>query len=76
MSQTSPTGSGTLNYSLYQDAAYSTIWGNTTGTGGNVVTGVGNGSAQPLTVYGLIFANNPNAIPASYQDTIAANVTF
>jgi spore coat protein U-like protein len=76
MNQTSPSGSGTLNYSLYQDTNHNTVWGNTIGTGGNTVAGTGNGNAQSATVYGLIFANNPNAIPASYQDTITATVTF
>jgi len=66
-------GSDTLNYSLYQDASHSTVWGNTVGT--DTETGTGTGSAQLLTVYGRLFASQ-NVPAASYQDTITVTVTF
>ncbi len=66
-------GAQTLNYSLYQDSGRATVWGQTTGT--DTVAGTGNGSAQPLTVYGRIPANQLPT-PGSYADTITATVTY
>lgn len=69
-------GTGTLLYNLYKEAAHTNIWGNTVGT--DTVSGTGNGTTQILTVYGLIPANNPNAIPDAvpYIDNITATITF
>jgi spore coat protein U-like protein len=66
-------GGATLNYALYQDAGHSTNWGNTVGT--DTETGSGNGSAQTLTVYGLLAANQYPS-PGSYSDTITATITY
>lgn len=65
--------SATLGYGLYSDATDSTNWGNTSGT--NEVSGTGTGSAQALTVYGLIPAGSM-PIPGSYTDTITITVTY
>ena len=65
--------SSLLAYSLYSDSARSVNWGQTVGT--DTVSGTGNGSAQSLTVYGLL----PGAQyvnPGSYTDTITATVTY
>ena len=63
---------GTVQFNLYQTAG-STLWGDTQGT--NTVGGTGNGSSQPLTVYGNI---PPQATPApdTYKSTITATVYF
>jgi spore coat protein U-like protein len=66
-------GSATLGYSLYQDSAHTTIWGNTVGT--NTEAGTGSGSAQALTVYGQLPAGQFVA-PGSYTDTITATITY
>jgi len=66
-------GVQTLNYSLYQDASHSVVWGNTLLT--DTVTGTGTGLQQNVSVYGRIFASQ-NVPVASYQDTITATVTF
>ena len=51
-----------LNYSLYQDAARTQVWGTTIGT--NTATGTGTGLAQAFTVYGRIpAAQNVNLAP-------------
>ena len=63
----------TLNYSLYQDNARGTVWGQTTGT--DTVAGTGNGSAQALTVYGRIPAGQLPT-PGSYSDTITATISY
>lgn len=65
--------SATVAYGLYQDASHSTNWGNTVGT--DTVAGTGSGSAQTLTVYGLISAQTTPA-PGSYADTVNVTVTF
>lgn len=66
-------GANTLNYTLFNDAARTTNWGNTAPT--NWVSGTGNGSAQALTVYGRIPANQ-FVNPVAYNDTIAVTVTY
>lgn len=68
---TGPTGA-LLHYSLFSNAAYSTNWGNSTGSW---VTGTGNGAAQTLTVYGQIPANQ-KTISGTYTDTIIATVNY
>lgn len=67
-------GSGTVGYQLYQDSAHSQVWGNTTGTGGNVYSGAGTGAAQSLTVYGLVASANSPA--GNYTDTITATISY
>jgi spore coat protein U-like protein len=66
-------GAQALNYQLYQDAARSKIWGNTTGT--DTVTGVGTGTAQDHTVFGSVPA--AQVVPAGdYQDTITVRIYY
>jgi len=65
--------SQTLTYSLYQDAARSTLWGNTVGL--DAAAGTGNGTAQSITVYGRVpAAQYPGA--GAYSDTITVTVTY
>ncbi len=60
-----------LNYTLSQDAGHSINWGDTTDT----VAGVGNGAAQPHTVFGEIPAGQfVQAGP--YSDLITVTLTF
>jgi spore coat protein U-like protein len=62
-------GSNHISYGLYSDSGRTTVWNNTAG-----VSGVANGSAQTLTVYGLATAAN---VPAgSYSDTVVISVDF
>jgi len=62
-----------LNYSLYRDVARTQLWGTTIGT--DTVAGTGNGTAQPLTVYGRV---PPQTTPGAgvYTDTVAITVTY
>jgi spore coat protein U-like protein len=71
-SMTGP-GSALLHYGLYTNSGHTINWGNTSGT--NWVSGTGNGSTQPLTVYGQISAGQ-HSTPGSYTDTITVSVTY
>ena len=64
-----------LTYGLYRDNQRSQPWGDTTGAGGNVVSGTGDGTSHNITVYGRIAAQ---ATPAAgtYQDYVIATVTY
>jgi len=68
-------GGATLTYGLYQDAAHSSVWGNTSGTGGNTQGGTGSGIVTPYTVYGLM---PPQTAPAAgnYSDSVTITVTY
>jgi spore coat protein U-like protein len=57
-----------LNYGLFSDAAYLTNFATTASI-------TGNGSGQPITVYGSVPAGQYVA-PGSYTDTITATVTY
>ena len=62
-----------LAYGLFTDAARTLNWGSTVAT--DTVAGVGNGAAQPITVYGRVPAAQYVA-PGVYSDTIIATVTY
>jgi spore coat protein U-like protein len=63
-------GANTINYSIYTNAAHTTVWG------AGTVSGTGTGNAQPpVTAFGQVPAQAlPN--PGTYTDTIVATVTF
>jgi spore coat protein U-like protein len=66
-------GTNTLNYSLYQNNTYSTVWGNTIGS--NTETGTGNGLFQTVNVYGQAAALQ--TVPAGiYTDSITVTLTY
>ena len=75
-------GPDLLNYNLYADAGYTTIWGNNTGGSGRPATGTGAGmglpQAQLLRVYGrLRGSDNTGPVPAAlYTDNIVATITY
>lgn len=66
-------GSATVQFQLYSDSAHTTLWGNTVGT--NTVGGTGTGSAQSLTVYGVVPAQI-TPVANTYTSTVTASVTF
>lgn len=63
----------TVTYSLYQDAARTTIWGDTIGT--NTVAGTGTGSPVTHTVYGRV-PPQPTPAAGTYNDVITVTVTY
>lgn len=80
--RTMSNGSSTLDYNLYNDATYTSVLGD--GTGSTVLisasapdlgtAGTGNGGAQTYTVYGQLPLPQATATTGSYTDTI--NVTL
>ncbi len=66
-------GISMLNYSIFSDAAMTKNWGTIIGT--DAVHGTGGGSAQSLSVYGQIPANQ-YVTPGAYTDTVTATLTY
>ena len=65
-------GSATLAYSLLSGSYSGTNWGNASGSW---VTGTGNGSAQTLTVYGVV-AGGLYPTAGSYADSVTVTLTY
>jgi spore coat protein U-like protein len=61
-----------ISYNLYQDAAHTQTWDNTT----NVLAGTGTGAVVPLTVYGLVPAAGTTPAAGAYNDTVTMTVTW
>jgi len=67
-------GSSLLNYGLFTDASCTTVWGDGTGAT-TTMSGTGDGTAQPTTIYGRIPAGQ--YVPATqYTDQITVQVTY
>jgi spore coat protein U-like protein len=63
-----------LGYFLYQDSGFTTVWGNTSGTG--VAPTTSDGTTPVVTpVYGQI-TKGQNMPVGTYADTVVATVTF
>ena len=65
-------GVNTLMYSLHSGSYTGTTWGN---SGGNLVTGIANGSPQSVSIYGVIAAGQ-GAPNGSYTDTITISFSY
>ncbi len=66
-------GGASITYAIYQNAARTSPWGDTTGT--NTISGTGTGSPQTYTTYGRVPAQTtPPA--ATYTDTVVVTVTY
>jgi spore coat protein U-like protein len=73
--RTQTSGSNTLNYNLYRDAARTTIWGDgTSGTQVYTNTDTSNGNVR-ITVYGRIPAAQ-DVGAGSYTDSVTAVINF
>jgi spore coat protein U-like protein len=66
-------GTDLLNYTLYQDAARTTVWGETIGT--NTVSATAGVLPTVHNIYGKV-VNGQNVPTGSYADTITVTVTF
>lgn len=68
---TNAADNSTVDYSLFTDAGRTNVWDES----GGQVTGVGDGSAQDIPVYGQVFAPQ-TASQGDYTDTIVVTLTF
>lgn len=66
-------GSDTLSYTLFRDAAHTQVWGNASGV--DTVDGTGTGVAEVLDVYGLVEALQ-TAPAGAYTDSVTVTVTY
>jgi len=75
-------GPANVPYYLYQDAAHTVLWGSAAFLGlGSAVNGVGTGSDQPYTVYGLtgLYGGVGSTTPTpngTYTDVVTVAVDF
>lgn len=60
-----------LDYDLFTDNTYSTVW-----NASDPINGVGTGSAQAVSVYGRIPAQQTSGIAGNYSDTVTATITY
>ncbi len=73
-------GTNTLQYNLYTNATWTTLFGDGTTSGSKTDGGTGAGTAtvQSYTVYGQLPDNTTNqaAIPGTYADTIQVTIAY
>jgi spore coat protein U domain-containing protein, fimbrial subunit CupE1/2/3/6 len=65
-------GAATINYNIYSDSGFTTVWGN---SGGALVGSTGTGADQTFPVYGKVTAQTTPA-PGTYTDTVTVTVTY
>jgi spore coat protein U-like protein len=75
MSGASAGNTDQLQYQLYLDPAFASIWGSGASGSAGGVSGIGSGGAQSYTVYGRIL---PQVMPSAdlYSSMITASLTF
>jgi len=66
-------GGATINYQLFRDSAHTQVWGDNISS--NTESGIGNGSIQTLTVYGVVPAQTTPAA-GNYTDTVQVTITY
>jgi spore coat protein U-like protein len=66
-------GAATVQYQMFSEATRTNNWGNAAGT--DTVGGIGDGTAQTLTVWGRVPAQTTPE-PDTYTDTVTVTVTF
>lgn len=64
-----------LNYNLYTDSTYTTVWGDGTGSTGTISGSLQNSSAT-YPIYGEIPSPQATVVPGAYTDTITLTVTY
>jgi spore coat protein U-like protein len=72
MAGAAPGNTDTLAYNVYQDAAFSNLFGD---AGGWLVAGTGNGAAQSIPVYGQLSLNQ-FIQPDNYSDNLTVTVSY
>jgi len=70
--QMTGSGGGTVNYAIYSDAGFTTVWGN---SGTSLVRQTGNGVAQSWPAYGRMPLQT-GVVAGTYTDSVTVTVTF
>ncbi|MBY0502035.1 MAG: spore coat U domain-containing protein [Alphaproteobacteria bacterium] len=70
--RTMKNGANSINYNLYTDNGYATVWNNST----QLVNGNGNGSPQTPTIYGQIPANQTVNTGLLYSDILTLTLKY
>lgn len=75
MNGTGTSAGAVLDYQIYDDSTYTTVWGD--GTGGSVTVSGGNGTSytQTFTGYGQMPVSQYTT-PGSYGDTLTVTLTY
>ena len=68
-------GANVLNYALYTDSSYGTIWGNGSG-GTGTIAGTGTGSAQPIDIHGRVPTGQGTVPAGGYSDLVVVTITY
>ena len=68
-------GANLLDYTIYTDAARTSVWGDGTGTTATINNN-GTGNAQAVTVYGRVPSGQVTVPPGAYADVVAVTVTY
>jgi spore coat protein U-like protein len=71
--QVTGAGGEFMDYSIFQDAGFTTPWGDT--ANGDAFTGTGTGAADPLTAYFRLQRNSGNS-PGTYTDLVGVTLSF
>lgn len=67
----------TVAWELYKDAACTDVWGATTGTTGDVMTGTGTGAMQSEPICGKVVGSVvPNVIADTYSEAVTITLSF
>lgn len=61
-----------VSYDLYQDSARSIRWG----AGAEAQAFTGNGTAQPVTIYGRVLSGQTTPAAGNYTDTVRMTITW
>jgi spore coat protein U-like protein len=67
-------GTRTLGYQLYADLGHTTVWGDGS-SASSLSSGVGLGTNQTLTIYGLL-PSLSGAAPGLYTDTVTVTISY
>jgi spore coat protein U-like protein len=68
-------GANTLNYTLYTNAARTSVWGDGTASTATVAN-TGTGSSQTFTVYGRVMSGQASVSAGSYSDTVSVTISY
>lgn len=71
--QVTGAGGEFMDYAIFQDAGYSTPWGDI--ANGQELAGTGTGAADPLTAY-FRLQRNSGSSPGTYTDLVGVTLTF